>query len=320
MKNQKSSKANLAYLMQGKEAKLFSIVFALLLLFIIFKGLPVTSWGPSANYENVSVKTTVNVTNAYPEIINITCNNGSAITLTAGSTKTVSCLVQVMDYNGGSTINYANGTFYYYLNQSNDPDDNNVHYTNASCSSVNSDGYYANWSCAFSIWYYANNGTWRANITVNDSFGAKDNDYGSTSISALLALNVTNVIDFGNLQVTQTSSSIAANVTNFGNVPINVSVYGFGGEDEVLYAGLAMVCDQRNLTLPNERYSLTSTDYDSMTPVTGSPVTIGGLRIEKQVQPSVFMVNSTFWRLHVNVTTNPFGVCNGTVIFAAESP
>ena len=84
--------------------------------------------------------------------------------------------------------------------------------------------------------------------------------------------------------------------------------------------GLAMVCDQRNLTLPNERYSLTSTDYDSMTPVTGSPVTIGGLRIEKQVQPSVFMVNSTFWRLHVNVTTNPFGVCNGTVIFAAESP
>ncbi|MBW2990748.1 hypothetical protein KY348_03520 [Candidatus Woesearchaeota archaeon] len=302
--------------------KIFLAGFLLLILFLVFKGIPVTSWGPSGNYENVSVRTTVNVTNSYPEILNITCNNGTAITLTAGSTYTVSCLVEIRDYNGGGDVNLINGTFYYYTNESSDPDNNNSHYTNTSCNQSGAvSGYYVNWTCAFDVWYYAVNGTWEANVTVNDSYGSTDNDYNNATISALLALNVTDVIDFGNLPVTNTSDLIEANVTNFGNVPINVSVYGFGGENEVLYAGLAMVCEQRNLTLPNERYSLNSTAlYADMTSVTGSPVIVPALTVEKQTQPSVYMVNSTYWRLHINLTTNPFGVCNGTVVFAAESP
>jgi len=306
-----------------KSSKVLLILLLLALAFFIFKGIPVTSWGPSSNYENYSVRTTVNVTNSYPEIINISCNQGQAITLSAGTTKNINCTVQIRDYNGWDDVKSANTTFYYYLNASSDPDDNTVHYTNTSCVQADNDGLYiVNWTCNFDLWYYANNGTWRANFTVNDSYAATDNEYGNTTITALLALNVTNIIDFGNLAVTETTATpVQANVTNFGNVPINVSVYGFGGEDPVAGAGLAMICAQRNITLPNERYDLSSaTTYDSMTSVTSSPITIPALKIEKQTVPSTLMTNSTYWRLHVNLSTNPFGVCNGTVIFAAESP
>lgn len=308
-------------LIRKSNNKILLVALVLLTFFLIFKGMTVTGWGHDANYRNVSVRTTVNVTNSYPEITNITCNSGASITLTAGGTKSVLCLVQIRDYNGGNTINYVNATFYYYLNQSYDPDDNNVHYTNTSCIENNTNGYYTNWSCFYDVWYYANNGTWRINATVNDSYGAKDNKYRNATIAALLALNVTDVIDFGQLAVTETSpSAVQANVTNFGNRPINVSVYGFGGENPVLYAGLAMICEQRNITLPNERYSMDSVAYDSMTSLTGTPAQIAGLTIQQQTDDAQQVINATYWRLHVNLTTNPFGICNGTVVFSAEAP
>jgi len=301
-------------------------LLVLLVLFTIYlyNILPsVISWGPSSTYENVSVRTTVNVTQAYPEILNITCNNGADVTLNAGTTFTLICLVEIRDYNGGNTINSTNGTFYYYLNDSSDPDDNNTHYTNSSCTENSTNGYYTNWTCAFDLLYYANNGTWEANITVKDDYNMTANNYTNVTINPLYALNVTNVIDFGNMAVGDTTSTPvpSANITNFGNKDINVSVYGFGGEDEATGAGLAMICEIRNITLPNERYDLSSaTVYDSMTPITGAATYIAGLTIPQQTNDSKQEINSTYWRLHVNITTNPFGQCNGTVVFATEVP
>jgi hypothetical protein len=302
--------------------KVFLAISLMLLCFIAFKGFLVSSWGPGPNYINYSVRTTVNVTNAYPEILNASCTDGTGITLTAGATKAVSCLIQARDYNGGDTINMANATFHYYLNSSDDDDDGNAHYTNSSCLLTNADGYYANWTCVFNVWYYANNGTWQVNATVNDSYSKTDNYVGNATILPLLALNVTNLIDFGQLAVTETSASaVSANVTNFGNRQINVTVYGFGGDDIGTGAGIAMMCDQRNLTLDNERYDVSAaTTYDDMTLITGSPVTVDGLTLAQQTDDAQPVVSSTYWRLHVNVSTNPFGICNGTVVFAAISP
>ena len=306
----------------AQRKKAFLIILLCLIVLLIFKGLPVTSWGPGTNNRNYSVRTTVNVTNAYPEILNVTCNNGTSVTLNAGTTKIVSCIVKIRDYNTWDDVNYVNGTFYYNLNKSSDPDDNNTHYTNTSCSQTSNDGnYLVNWTCSFPVWYYASNGTWVINATANDTFGAQANNNGTSNISSLLALNVTETIDFGQLYVTQTSPTpIQANVTNFGNVPINVTVYGFGGENPT-YTTYAMICDQRNITSANERYSLDgSAVYDAMTSITGISATLPGLKIEKQTVPDAFMVNSTYWRLHVNLTNNPFGICNGTVVFSAISP
>jgi len=305
-----------------KKNKITLLILLVIFIIYLYNILPsVISWGPSSNYENVSVRTTVNVTQAYPEIINITCNNGASVTLNAGTTYTLICLVQIRDYNGGNTINSTNGTFYYYLNESSDPDDNNVHYTNTSCTENSTNGYYTNWTCAFSVWYYANNGTWEANITVKDDYNLTAKDYTTVTIDPLYALNVTPVIDFGNRAVGDTTPPIPANITNFGNMDINVSVYGFGGNNEVTGAGLAMICEVRNITLPNERYDLSSaTPYDSMTPITGAATHITGLTIPQQTNDSKPEINTTYWRLHINITTNPFGVCNGTVVFSTEVP
>ena len=116
-----------------------------------------------------------------------------------------------------------------------------------------------------------------------------------------------------------TINAVVANITNFGNTNINISLYGFGGDNETTGAGLSMICDVRNITLSNERYGLSSaTIYDSMNPVTGAYAPIAGLTIPQQTDDAQPVINSTYWRLYVNVTTNPFGICNGTVIFSAS--
>jgi hypothetical protein len=82
-----------------------------------------------------------------------------------------------------------------------------------------------------------------------------------------------------------------------------------------------MICQIRNITLPNERYSISSaTAYAAMSLMTGSPVTIGGFTIPQQTDDIQQSMNTTYWRLHVNLSTNPFGLCNGTVVFAALAP
>jgi len=309
----------------AKKSVLIIVLMLILCVIYFYNLVPIAvGWGNSSNYENYSVRTTVNITDAYPEILNVSCNNGTSITLNPGTDITVLCYVEIQDFNGGGSIESVNGTFYYYLNRSSDPDDNNEHYVNTSCTQNDTSGpYNATWVCAFDVFYYANNGTWIANITVNDSSGLNmtDSDTDNSTIDPLYALNVTPLIDFGNMAVGDTyiAAPPSANVTNFGNMNINISVYGFGGDNETGGSGFAMICEQRNITLPNERYDLSSaTAYPAMTRISGV-ANMTGLTIPQQTNDSQQQINATYWRLHVNVSTNPFGECNGTVVFAAEA-
>jgi hypothetical protein len=307
---------------RNKAIPIIGFIICLLVVYIYNCTSPVLSyWGAGTNNKNFSTRTTVNVTNAYPEIINISCNNGTAITLNPGTTRAVSCLVQIRDYNGGGDINSTNGTLSYYLNQSSDPNDNNVHYTNASCTNGTPNNYYVNWTCSFDLWYYANNGTWRTNFTVKDNYNLSSfNDSRNVTISPLYALNVTPEINFGNMAVGDITGDppIQANITNFGNKDINITIYGFGGEDPGA-TSLAMNCTIRNISISNERYSIDlSTIYASMTAMTGTPTNITGLKMPQQTNDNQQVINATYWRLNVNITNNPFGQCNGTVVFSAE--
>lgn len=301
----------------GERLVLLSILFVL--FFLLFRIPSATSWGPGTNSKNYSVRTTVNITSAYPEVLNVTCNGATSILLTGGASKNIACNVQLRDYDGGNTILSANATFYFRLNNSNDPDDNNTHYTNATCTENITSGFYSNWTCAFDMWYFANNGTWRLNVTIVDASSFVANRYLNITLSPLLALNVTDLIDFGNLAVTQTSSIVEANVTNLGNLQMNVTVYGFGGDNYTAGAGVAMLCDARNISFSNQRYSSNPlATYETMAPISGVATMIPGVTVVKQTQEGVLMVNSTYWALHVNMSDNPYGICNGTVVFSAE--
>ncbi|RME53532.1 hypothetical protein D6783_01795 [Candidatus Woesearchaeota archaeon] len=278
------------------------------------------SFTAGPNYRNVSVDAIVNVTQSLPEVLSVLINDGSGnITLNAGTTTLITCNATIRDYNGGGTLANVTATFYDNNTASEgSPDDNNNHYSNTSCTQVNVNGYYANYTCTFNVYYYANNATWVCNVTATDTYDFNGSDSGSnyntTAINPVLALNVTSPIDYGDLAVGDTSGAIEANVTNFGNRDINVTVYGYGATPG---DGLAMVCQVGNITIANERYSLNSADtWAAMTPLASTPAYIANLTLPQQTNDTQAVINSTYWRLYV--PPNPFGQCNGTVVFQAE--
>lgn len=200
----------------------------------------------------------------------------------------------------------------YYL----EPQDNNTLYFNPNCAQVNVDGFFANYTCSFDVYYYANPDEWTCMVFVEDDYNFTDNLSNTTTVNELFALNVTPLIDYGDLAVEDTSTPQEANVTNLGNAAINVSVYGYG---DTPGDGLAMVCDIGDISIGNQRYSLNEAgdftiDYFPLTP---ADVLIPGLSLAKQTDPNTQIINQTFWRLYV--PPNPFGVCSGTVVFQAES-
>ena len=284
----------------------FATFLLLLALFSAF----IQGYGPGPNSRNYSVETRVNITNAKPEVLQVLF--GPAITLTAGGTKTVECNVSVRDYN--SDFGNVNATLFHISSTLSAADNNNTHYTNGSCAQTVVDGRYANYTCTVPVYYYALNGTWNCTATANDSKGTTGSRTNSTSVNALYAINVSAVIDYGNLSIEDTSENTTANITNFGNVPINVSVYGYGNQSN---DGLSFVCEFGNISVGMQKYSVNDTAlYAEKYNLTSSQTNMSGLRIEKQTDPAVPSFNTTYWQLYV--PPNPFGLCNGTVVFQAE--
>jgi hypothetical protein len=273
------------------------------------------------SYDQTNITTLVNVTNSIPEIIAVSIDGGVPIDLIEGSTKTVECNITVRDYNGNADVNYLNATLYSTDYSTRDAAlDNNTNYflETPVCTNTSQTANTAIYSCDFEVWYFAYNGTWECNASVTDSYGYSGNGANTSTINPLYAINVTSVIDYGNMAVGDTStSSETANVTNFGNMNINISVFGYGGTDFATGNNLAFICEQGNITVDNKRYSAVDQAWATMTSLTNESAIIGGLTVLNQ-DTEIPVFNQTYWRLYV--PPNPFGQCNGTVVFEAELP
>jgi len=199
-------------------------------------------------------------------------------------------------------------------------DDNNTHYTNASCAGGTPSGFFRNFTCSFDVLYYANAGQWICNVTATDPYAfanasRNQSNYNVTSIDGLLALNVTALIDYGDLAVGDISSPEQANVTNFGNLDINVTVKGYGS---TLDDGLSFTCEQGNISIEYEKHNLVGgSDPSAYTNLSSTLTQVSGLTIPQQTNDSQQEINTTYWLLVV--PPNPFGLCNGSVVFQAES-
>ena len=274
------------------------------------------SFSQGPNNRNVTIDTRVNITQAYPEILQVVINGGENITLTAGSYTKVLCNVTVRDYNGGSTVTNTSALFYQNGTSPGAADDNNTHYSNTSCAITGTDGYFRNFSCMFPVEYYANSDWWVCNVTVTDDYNFTDNETNLTYIDPLLALNVTPLIDYGNLAVGDISATQQANITNLGNVDINVSLQGYG---YAIGDGLAFNCTVGTISIEYEKFNLT--DYGTTTAryynLSSSFAQIPYLTIPQQLIDNTQEFNTTYWILEV--PPNPFGTCNGSIIFQAES-
>ena len=255
-----------------------------------------------------------------PSIVSISINDSippeNEIILSAGGTRTVNCSVIATDGLGASNLNSANATFYYYQNSSSNPDNNLVHYTDASCGLTPINSTHAMFSCSFDVWYYANNGTWVCNATVynNQSISASANI--STIIDPLYAVNITDGIDFANVSAGLPSNNITVNITNFGNMAVNVTLQGYA---LVIGDNNGMNCsDHTNITITNIRFSTNNTaSFAQKIPMDGSIQSLN-FKINKQTNASQIF-NTTYWQVSPNPGTIN-RICNGYVIFSAESP
>ncbi|MBR9702856.1 hypothetical protein GOV10_02380, partial [Candidatus Woesearchaeota archaeon] len=266
------------------------------------------------NYRNISVDTQVNITNSNPVITSISLSEPANITLNAGGTYTLECNVSVRDYNNWDDIDTVNATLLREGTAYGAALNNNTIYRNSSCTRYQQGGFYANYTCAFDVLYYSEPGAWNCSVYVNDSYDVQHNATNQTHIDGFLALNVTTLIDYGQMDIGQTSLNKTANITNFGNLPINVSVYGYGatGGD-----GLAMVCTVGNIPIVNEKYSPVLTDdFAAKVSLSGTPTQIVALTTPKQTTNNQ-VINTTYWQLYI--PPNPAGLCNGTVVFQAEA-
>ncbi len=271
----------------------------------------------SPNNRNVSVDVHVNITGSAPEIV--TTYLQDPITLAAGSVRVVSCNFSIRDYNGFADIDTVNATFFSIAQSSlNAVNDNNTHYTNTSCAAIagQQGGFFSNYTCSFALSYYAVNGTWNCTGYVNDTANLTTNNSGRTNISALFALNVTPQIDYGNVAIGSTSLNQSANVTNLGNRPINVSVRGYGA---AFNDGLSFVCDNGNVSVGAQRFSSDITAaYAAKTALTSAYQQVPAFVVAKTVNDSS-QINTSYWQLSLSVAESANGLCNGTVVFQAES-
>jgi hypothetical protein len=208
-------------------------ILLLLAIVLVYNALFSFSYSIGPNYRNISVDTRVNITQSKPEVILVQMED--PVVLAAGTTRVLSCNATVRDWNGYADIN--NVTAVLYDNNTAGPssiEDNNDHYTNSSCNYTGDDGNYTRYyTCNFTIWYYANNGSeWICNVTATDAYNFNESVnrsnslFNKTTFSQLLAINVTSLIDYGDMAVGDTSDPVEANITNFGNYDIKCQCQG----------------------------------------------------------------------------------------------
>jgi hypothetical protein len=283
------------------------------------------------NVTNDTTTVRVYVWNTEPYLTKVEVSP-STITLEAGNTTNVNCTGHVYDWNGWQDIIIYNATFYNINKSSNSPDDKNNHYTNNTGTCAQVDGSTTNVTCtvSFGVWYFADNGTWVCNMTIGDR-GVNISDTlrnvtfnrsnsGTATLEQLLAFSIPNEIDYGNLSVTETSSAIGANVSNWGNVPINISVRGWGGSSPQIdgNTSLNMICDYGNISVGQQRFAINnSVGWENMTNVTGTWGPISRFELPARTEEDNYGndTNTTYWKLKVPLSVG--GYCNGTVEFMA---
>ena len=285
--------------------------------------------------QNVTVITQLTVGNVRPEILNVSIDNDAAsVILIANSTKLVSCIALLRDWNNETDINSSTAEFFDNTASSyGDSDDTNEHYTNSSCdinrsfgtwNGVDDDEYLALANCTFAVQYYANPATWNCTVLVKDSYDWNTTNSDTITIETLLAVGLPPTINYGTVNSTYVSDENITEVFNFGNVIINLSLSGYAVTEG---DNLSMNCtlgSLKNISINYEKYNLNASIpgvlslaqfEDNYTNLTSSPVVKRFDLNYRQNDTDNDAFNSTYWRIYVPVGVA--GSCQGNIVFGA---
>jgi len=299
-------------------------IITILAIGTTFVELPVLA----SNLSNTTVHT--NVTNTEPVILNVTMWPQEVV-LTAGTTTNVSCIADVFDYNGIADMYNASAIFYFNASGQTGNLDNNFRYyaDNSSCLSTQGASP-TNYTveCKVPLQYYANNGSWNCLVTIFDAGGGPDPNIKinrsafaniTNNVSALLAIDVPTLLEYGNMTVTQTSGDKQLNITNYGNIPINISVRAYANDSTAPGQNLSFRCVAGNIPVAYQKYYVRSgVTYNTMTPVSNLSTMISNFTLPQRTNDTNIWddKNSTYWKLQIPLSI--YGDCNGTLQFAAS--
>ena len=263
-----------------------------------------------------STKITIVASNSPPNITSIFVDDGTfvpsgEIDLSPGGIKVVICNGTADDPDGFSDLSIVSAVFYASGNGTlpTYPADNNTLYKNSSCTL--SGGYSTtkkNFNCSFSLFYYAQNGTWTCNVTVNDTKSENFSAAAFSKVNNLLAFNISSLeINYGNIAPGGASASSSVYyITNLGNTKIDISLNGTN-----------MSCTSSGLIIPTaQHYNVTGTDqaYAQMRALAFSSFLASDFDLDKKITTD--SNRTTYWRIQVPVGIK--GKCTGNISISAQ--
>ncbi|HLD55827.1 MAG TPA: hypothetical protein VJB35_06210 [Candidatus Nanoarchaeia archaeon] len=316
------------------EGKLIGILF-LELIALSFILTSFSSFISGGVGNNVTVATSLQVGEVYPELLNVSIDSGaSSVTLVGNSTKVVLCVGLIRDYNNDSTLGNATAEFFSTSGSSyGGSNDRNLHYTNSSClintsfgswGGVSDDDYHALAQCNFQVYYYANPGNWNCTMFVNDSVGFSDLQNDSITMNQLLSIGLPASIDYSVVNSTAVSGEQTVNVSNTGNVILNLSLSGYAVTEEDNYSMNCTLGNIQNISINYEKFRLntsitgplTLSDFEANYTNLSSGPTVKRFNLNyRQDDANDDAINGTYWRVYV-----PRGVagnCTGNILFGA---
>jgi hypothetical protein len=259
-----------------------------------------------------------------PSLTSVDLNGGLDISLTPGTTTSVTVTGVVTDFNGFADITNATATIYRSgAGAACAPDNNNCYIAtteNGLCAFVGCSGSSCNLSCTVDMEFYAeptDDGAyvgqeWLAFAEVEDFSGGYDFDSATgVQLLTLRALAVDSLINYGALAADSNTGSFnpTTTITNLGNVAINVDVEGTSLTDGI----------SSSIPADNQKVATSTFDYAAcvncyqLSNVTA--VTLG-LNLSKPVAANPPVETEVYWGIAV-----PFSASNaphsGTNIFTA---
>lgn len=274
--------------------------------------------------ENITLNSPPNIT--YVNVDDTLTSPQNEIDLIPADTKEITCNAIINEYDGENSIINATGRFFDNIVSGYDQlEDNNEHYRNYSCEINYSYGNVneVEVSCTFYVWYYANSQNWNCTIEVEDNLSISSRGGDISFVNPLLALGLDSLITFSLVDSEITDES-SLEVTNYGNVNINLSLSGYGSEEN---DGYAMVCSEgevKNISVEYEKFNLTSSNEGSISlneleskyvNLTSYP-RVNKFNLDYRKEDSINnAIKETYWRLYV--PTGVSGDCQGNIIFGA---
>jgi hypothetical protein len=263
--------------------------------------------------------TSVTIQSAAPTVTNVTLNNGGAITLTEGTTTSVTCSGTISAGGGYWDVTNVTSTIYRSGVGAACTDEDNDCYqmTLTSCVTSSGSGTDMHVVCTDYLWFHADSTDassswpatgWQCKITATTPGGNGDGTSAAQTLNSLAAESLApQLIPYGN-RAPNSAYTVGARVTTTlyttGNIIINTLLKG----SNMSGPGTAIA--------PNNQHYVTSSDWTNQTTLNADQVTNNLLLLGQTVKPTSHAATSNVytaigWGLDVPNAQTP-GLYTGT--------